>query len=68
MVGRSDGHGTRPVRGAGVKRWDLILLAGVLLLVIAAGAVDWRLGAAVAGSAACGVWYWLGDAPDGEES
>jgi hypothetical protein len=51
-----------------VRRWDLLLAVGVLLLVVAAGAVDWRLGAAVAGVASVAAWYWLGDAPDGEES
>lgn len=49
-----------------MSRWDALLVAGCVLLVLAAGAVDWRLGAAVAGFELLAVWYWLAD--DGEEN
>lgn len=48
-----------------MRRWDLFLLVGVVLLVVAAGALDWRLGCAVAGSALVAVWYWLGNPEEG---
>ena len=51
-----------------MKSWDLLLVAAIILASIAAGAVDWRLGAAVLSVALAAVWYWLGevktDAPD----
>ena len=50
-----------------MKRWDLILLLGVLLGVVAAGAVDWRLGCAVAGAALASIWYWLEEDADAED-
>ncbi len=46
-----------------MRRWDLILLASVLLAVVAAAGVDWRLGSLAASVALGAVWYWLGE-PD----
>ena len=50
-----------------MKRWDLLLAAGVALFVIAAAAVDWRLGCAVAGAALASIWYWLEEDADAED-
>lgn len=47
-----------------MKRWDLLLAAGLVLLAVAAAAWDWRLGAGAAGVSLIGVWYWLGDAAE----
>lgn len=47
-----------------MRRWDLLLGLAVLLLVVAAAGVDWRLGLLVAGLALGGAWYWLEDVPD----
>lgn len=48
-----------------MRRWDLLLVAAVVLVTVAAGAVDWRLGAVVLASALAAVWYWLGEAEEG---
>lgn len=50
-----------------MRRWDLLLAVAVLLVVVAAVGVDWRLGVLVAGLALGGAWYWLGDVPDDRE-
>lgn len=44
-----------------MKRWDLLLVAAFLLAVVASGAVDWRLGCAVAAVGLTAAWYWLDD-------
>lgn len=49
-----------------MRRWDLLLLAGCALVVAALVAVDWRIGAGVAGLMSSAAWYWLDDV-DGEE-
>lgn len=48
-----------------MRRWDLLLVAAVVLATVAAGGVDWRLGAAVLASALAAAWYWLGEAEEG---
>ena len=50
-----------------MKPWDLLLATAVVLVVIAAGAVDWRLGAAVAGVALGNVWFWFEEDADAED-
>ena len=50
-----------------MKPWDLLLILAIALLVTAAGAVDWRLGAAVAGVLIGNVWYWLEEDADAED-
>lgn len=50
-----------------MKPWDLFLVAAFVLVVIAAGAVDWRLGCAVAGVYLVIVWYLLGEVDDAED-
>ena len=48
-----------------MRRWDLFLVVAILLGTLAAGAVDWRAGAAVLGICLASVWYWLDDVRDG---
>lgn len=48
-----------------MRRWDLLLAAAVVLAVVAAVGVDWRLGCAVAAVALGAVWYWLGTPEEG---
>lgn len=51
-----------------MRRWDLLLVVALVLVVVAAAAVDWRLGCTVAAAAIFGVWYWFEDVPtDGED-
>ena len=45
-----------------MRRWDLLLVAAICLVTVAAVGVDWRLGTCLLGLALGGVWYWLGDA------
>lgn len=48
-----------------MRRWDLLLVLASVLAVVASGAVDWRLGAAVAAVICASVWYWLDDPEEG---
>lgn len=48
-----------------MRRWDILLAVALVLAVVAAGGVDWRLGCAVAAAALGAVWYWLGDTEEG---
>lgn len=48
-----------------MRRWDLLLLVAIVLAVVAAAGLDWRLGCAVAAVCVGGVWYWLGDPEEG---
>ena len=48
-----------------MRRWDLLLATAIVLGTVAAGGVDWRLGAAVLALALAAVWYWLGEAEEG---
>jgi hypothetical protein len=51
-----------------MRRWDLLLVVGLVCAVVAAGGVDWRLGAAVLAVALVLVWYWLREVDDDEVS
>lgn len=48
-----------------MKRWDLLLVVGVVLLVVGVGAFDWRFGSITAGLALAAAWYWLAETEEG---
>lgn len=48
-----------------MKRWDLFLVAAIVLSTLAAAGVDLRAGAFLLAGELAAVWYWLGDIEEG---